>query len=177
MKAIAVASAALALILAGQPASAQYRNDEGRGGDRWENCREGNCRGDRDDHGRRDEHRRWEDRGQGSGGCVQVRDRSGRVTCRDGQAWSGNDRYARGSITLYGAPGYDGQLYGSDREITNLPREYNDRAMSLRIEGPYAWQVCSDKNFHGHCETFDRGVVDLRRFGLGERVTSARPVR
>jgi len=49
--------------------------------------------------------------------------------------------------------------------------------MSLRIQGRGAWQVCSDSDFRGRCQVFDRDVPDLRQYGLGEAVTSMRPVR
>ena len=70
----------------------------------------------------------------------------------------------------------DGQPFTSDREVTNLPREYNDRALSLRV-GRSVWQVCTDSDFRGHCETFDRDVRDLRQYGMDRGVSSMRPVQ
>lgn len=87
------------------------------------------------------------------------------------------DGRARHSITLYGRPDFDGRPFQTFSEITNLPKQFNDRAMSLRIEGRRAWQVCSNSDFKGHCEVFDHDVTDLRQFGLGGQVSSMRPVR
>ena len=104
---------------------------------------------------------------------------NGRLTCR----WNGGGDGGRppwgatsGTLTLYSAPDFGGQAYQANREVTNLPRQYNDRAMSLRIEGRGAWQVCSDSDFRGRCQIFDRDVRDLRQYGLGEAVSSMRPV-
>ena len=104
----------------------------------------------------------------------------GRLTCGSGGGgpyppnpppWGGQS-----TLMLYSAPSYGGQAYQATREVTNLPRQYNDRAMSLRIEGRGAWQICADSDFRGRCQIFDRDVPDLRQYGLGEAVTSMRPV-
>ena len=105
---------------------------------------------------------------------------NGRLMC----GWNGgggpNPPWGGGAnnstLMLYSAPDFGGQAYQATREVTNLPRQYNDRAMSLRIEGRGAWQICSDSDFGGRCQIFDRDVSDLRQFGLGEAVTSMRPV-
>ena len=103
---------------------------------------------------------------------------NGQLTCRwngDGGGrppWGGTS----GTLTLYSTPDFSGQAYQANREVTNLPRQYNDRAMSLRIEGRGAWQICSDSDFRGRCQIFDRDVRDLRQYGLGEAVSSMRPV-
>lgn len=103
----------------------------------------------------------------------------GRLVC----GWNGggggpNPPWSGGSSTLmlYSAPDFGGQAYQATREVTNLPRQFNDKAMSLRIEGRGAWQICSDSDFRGRCQIFDRDVGDLRQYGLGEAVTSMRPV-
>jgi len=105
---------------------------------------------------------------------------NGRLSCRWGGGGGGGGRPPWGggnnsTITLYSSPGFSGQAYQANREVTNLPRQYNDRAMSLRIEGRGAWQVCKDSDFRGNCQIFDRDVSDLRQYGLGEAVTSMRP--
>lgn len=87
--------------------------------------------------------------------------------------WGGG---SNSTLMLYSSPDFGGQAYQATREVTNLPRQYNDRAMSLRIEGRGAWQICSDSDFRGRCQIFDRDVSDLRQYGLGEAVTSMRPV-
>ena len=88
----------------------------------------------------------------------------------------GQDR-GRPSITLFDGPDFSGRAFQTSSEITNLPKQYNDRAVSLRIEGRGAWQVCTDSDFRGRCQVFDRDVRDLRPFGLAGQVSSMRPVR
>jgi hypothetical protein len=82
-----------------------------------------------------------------------------------------------GALTLFSGPDFSGQPFTTTSEITNLPRQFNDRAMSLRIDGRGAWQICSDSDFRGRCQVFDRDVGDLRRFGLAGQVSSMRQVR
>jgi hypothetical protein len=99
---------------------------------------------------------------------------------RDGGRDQGRDRdrdRGRPSITLFDRPDFGGRPFQASGEITNLPRRDNDRAMSLRIDGRRAWQVCADSDFKGHCEVFDHDVGDLRRFGLAGQVSSMRPMR
>ncbi len=105
---------------------------------------------------------------------------NGRLVC----GWNGgggpNPPWGGGAnnstLTLYSAPDFGGQAYQANREVTNLPRQFNDKAMSLRIQGRGSWQICSDSDFRGRCQIFDRDVGDLRQYGLGEAVTSRRPV-
>lgn len=109
-----------------------------------------------------------------------IRNDNGRLAC----GWSSGGGGGRpppwqgqGQLTLFSSPDFGGQAFQTSREITNLPRQYNDRAMSLRIEGRGSWEVCADSNFRGRCQIFSRDVRDLRQFGLGEAVTSMRPVQ
>lgn len=103
---------------------------------------------------------------------------NGRLSCSSGGGgrppWGGEA--GASTLTLFSAPDFAGQAYQAGREVSNLPRQYNDRAMSLRIEGRGAWQVCSDSDFRGRCQIVDKDVRDLRQFGLGEAVSSMRPV-
>lgn len=90
--------------------------------------------------------------------------------------WQG-DRYGRGGeITLYYGPGFRGPSFSATRELSNLPRQDNDKALSLRIERG-AWEVCSNSDFGGRCQVFTHDVPDLRDYGLGEAISSIRPVR
>ncbi|WP_312167189.1 CVNH domain-containing protein [Phenylobacterium sp.] len=102
---------------------------------------------------------------------------NGRLVCGwsgggGGPPWSGG----QSTLMLYSSPNFSGQAYQAAREVTNLPRQFNDRAMSLRIQGRGAWQICSDSDFRGRCQIFDRDVPDLRQYGLGEAVSSMRPM-
>lgn len=83
----------------------------------------------------------------------------------------------RPSLTLFSAPDFGGRPFQTFSEITNLPRQYNDRAMSLRIDGRRPWLLCTDSDFRGRCQVFDRDVRDLRQFGMGGQVSSMRPAR
>jgi len=110
-----------------------------------------------------------------------IRNDNGRLACEfggggggggGGPGWGGG----RSELTLFSGPDYQGQPFATGSEITNLPRQYNDRALSLRIRGRGAWQVCADSNFRGRCQIFDGDVPDLRRYGLGEAISSMRPM-
>lgn len=81
-----------------------------------------------------------------------------------------------GVITLFDGIGFAGAGYRATSEITNLPKHYNDRGLSLQIERG-VWEVCSDKNFGGRCQTFDRSVSDLNQVGLAYAISSMRQVR
>jgi hypothetical protein len=94
----------------------------------------------------------------------------------DGDRGRDHDR-GRPSITLFNGPDFSGRPFQTSSEITNLPKQDNDRAMSLRIDGRRPWQVCSNSDFKGHCEVFDHDVRDLRQFGLAGQISSMRPVR
>jgi hypothetical protein len=145
----------------------------------------------------RDDRGRWRQTSLRFAGCREIVNRDGDLACRDegrppypgggypggpgggypGGPGGGRPPFGRGSITLFSGPGFSGQPFTAQREVTNLPKQYNDRAMSLRIEGRGAWQVCSDSDFRGRCQIFDRDEGDLRRSGLAGQVSSMRPVR
>jgi hypothetical protein len=97
---------------------------------------------------------------------------------RHGDRDAGRDRdRGRPSITLFNGPDFNGRPFQASDEITNLPKQDNDRAMSLKIDGRRAWQVCTNSDFKGRCQVFDRDVNDLRKFGLAQQISSMRPVR
>ena len=141
----------------------------------------------------RDERGRWRATSLRVGRCRDIENRDGRLICSDEgrrdddgrPPWNDRDRgpdggrpgWGRNSITLFSAPDFGGHPFETQSEITNLPKQYNDRAMSLRIQGRGAWEVCTDSDFRGRCQVFDRDVRDLRAFGFGEAVSSMRPVR
>ena len=123
-------------------------------------------------------------------GCDRIENRNGQLSCRPGEAYSPpftgpgygdsgarDGRRGQSSLTLFSAPDFGGQPFQTFREITNLPREYNDRGMSARIDGRQAWEFCTDSNFRGRCQVFDHDVRDLRQFGMGGQISSMRPVR
>lgn len=192
----------VAVVLGAGAAQAQ---PESRGasappGSYWDSCRDVSTYGYGDNltvSARcQDERGRWQGTTLRVGRCREMENRNGRLACSDQgrpswgddgrPPWSDNGRppygggrpsWGRGSITLFNAPNFGGQPFQTQSEITNLPRQYNDRAMSLRIQGRGAWEVCADSDFRGRCQVFDRDVPDLRQYGLGEAVSSMRPVR
>lgn len=109
-----------------------------------------------------------------------IRNDNGRLVCDVGGGGGGGGwppgGGGRSELTLFSGAEFQGQPFSTGSEITNLPRQYNDRALSLRIQGRGSWQVCADANFRGRCQIFDRDVRDLRQYGLGEAISSMRPV-
>lgn len=191
MKHALVLAAALAALAAPAAAQPQERGAPPPSGDYWQSCRNVSTYGYgpnatmtaqcRDDRGR------WRATSLRFGDCRRIENRDGNLVCGDRDdggrpPWGDEGRPPwgggrRGSITLFSGPDFTGAAYQARDEVTNLPRQYNDRSLSLRIQGRGAWQVCSDSDFRGRCQTFDRDVRDLRRFGLGEAISSMRPVR
>jgi hypothetical protein len=111
-------------------------------------------------------------------GATRYTGDAGRYGAPDDHREGGHDQgrgHGRPSITLFDRPDFGGRPFQTWNEITNLPRQDNDRAMSLRIDGRRPWQVCSNSDFKGHCEVFDHDVRDLRRFGLAGQISSMRP--
>lgn len=133
----------------------------------------------------RDERGRWQFSSVRAGRCRALENRDGQLACRDEDrpVWEGDREVGRrpaygGSVlVLFSAPDFAGAPFETRAEVTNLPKQFNDHAMSLRIQGRGAWEVCADSDFQGRCQIFDHDVRDLRAFGLGEAVTSMRPVR
>jgi hypothetical protein len=94
---------------------------------------------------------------------------------RPGGGWDRPGGGRGGVATLFDGSGFSGRGFSTNREYSNLPRQDNDRAHSLRIEGRGAWEVCSDANFRGRCQVFTRDVPDLGVYGLAEAISSIRP--
>lgn len=79
-------------------------------------------------------------------------------------------------MTLYAGPNFTGQSINIDRQNSNLTSlRFNDRAMSAEIEGRGSWTICEDANFGTPCRTISGRVSNLNSYGLGNRVSSARP--
>ena len=74
------------------------------------------------------------------------------------------------SAILYDQPNFQGRqttIYGT---ATNLPRDWNDKAMSARFQG--RWRVCEDSDYRGRCQDVTGEVANLNSLGLAERITS-----
>ncbi len=200
MRALVLAAAAAASLLAGQ-ALAQGRGAPPPPGNYFQTCRnistEGfgpnavmtaECR-DRDGG--------WRQTSIRFAGCDRIDNRNGQLSCLPAQGYpppgpppgppqgpppgppydDGGRGHGRSSITLFSGPDFSGQPFFAEQEFTNLPKEYNDRALSLRIDGRRAWMVCTDSDFRGRCQVFDHDVRDLRQFGLAGKISSMRPIR
>jgi hypothetical protein len=85
----------------------------------------------------------------------------------------------RWSATLYEGSRYRGRYIVVTGDEPNLDGTgMNDRVGSIRFgarSGP--WLVCSKAGFKGRCATVDRDVRDTGRLGLGDSISSLRPLR
>lgn len=187
--AAAAAAACLAAGLAVEGAQAQPRGAQPPPGNYFQTCRNVSTYG----FGRdatmtaecRDRDGRWRSSSVRFDGCDRIENRDGILSClpavgypppRPGPGFDDRDR-GRPTLTLFSTPNFGGRPFTTQGDITNLPRDYNDRAMSLRIDGRRAWMVCTDSDFRGRCQVFDHDVADLRQFGLAAQISSMRPVR
>ena len=86
-------------------------------------------------------------------------------------------------ITLLERDGFAGRSFTANQLISNLNITsmavtnfsdvgFNDRAVSLRIEGGY-WLFCSDVNFAAECLTFGRGDYPTIPHGFVYKISSA----
>ncbi len=74
------------------------------------------------------------------------------------------------SAILYDGPNFQGRqttIYGM---ATNLPREFNDKAMSGRFQG--RWRICENSDFGGRCQDVSGDVPNMNTLGMGERISS-----
>jgi hypothetical protein len=200
-RALVLAAAAAAATLVAGAADAQPRGAPPPPGNYFQTCRNVSTYGFGPNATMtaecRDRDGRWRQTNLRFAGCDRIENRDGQLACRPGDGYPppdrpgppygggygdrdrdrGDDRRGPPSLTLFSTPDFGGRPFQTSREITNLPREFNDRAMSLRIEGRRAWQVCTDSDFRGRCQVFDRDVRDLRQFGIAGQVSSMRPYR
>jgi len=79
------------------------------------------------------------------------------------------------SITLYAGPNFTGPSVTIDRDTYNLDTvRFNDRAMSMTVNGRGNWLLCEHASFAGRCHQFDGDVRNLNQWGLGNQVSSVR---
>ncbi|HEX3364862.1 beta/gamma crystallin-related protein [Phenylobacterium sp.] len=188
-RAIILAAAAAAACLAAGATQAQPRGAQPPPGNYFQTCRNVSTSG----FGRdatmtaecRDRDGRWRSTSLRFDGCNRIENREGVLSCLPAPGYAppgpgpgpGGPGAGRPTLTLFNGPNFGGRPFTTQSEITNLPRQDNDRAMSLRIDGRQPWQVCTDSNFRGRCQVFDHDVPDLRQFGLAGQISSMRPVR
>jgi hypothetical protein len=82
------------------------------------------------------------------------------------------------TITFYENEAFGGRWFSTDRRIANFNRYgFNDRADSVKVRGG-RWEVCTAPRFEGRCAVLRRGdYSSLREAGLGDRISSARPLQ
>lgn len=85
--------------------------------------------------------------------------------------------FVRGSIELYGQPGFAGRTLTLDRDTPTLENTgFDDRASSIVVrEG--TWQLCADPGYSGSCRIFAPGRYADLGYGMAKQVTSARMLR
>ena len=135
----------------------------------------GGERADRRGDGNRGQDGRYGDRGpdgrygdRGPDGRYGERGRDGRFDDR---------RFSRGEIVVYERRGFHGESRQYQGEMRNLQEAgLNDAISSVRIVSG-AWEFCSDADFRGRCVVLDRDEDNLADHGLGNEVSSFRPVR
>lgn len=99
---------------------------------------------------------------------------------RGGNGRVGNGRgrggSSHGDLVLFADLRYTGDRRVFNAEVSNLQFvDFNDKARSLRIEGPGSWEICADANFQ-NCVVVNRDTADLARVGMSRRISSFRPV-
>jgi hypothetical protein len=83
---------------------------------------------------------------------------------------------ALGAIDVYGQPNFRGRSAHVDRDARNFNAfNFNDRASSVVVSGS-AWEMCTDADFGGTCRTFAPGRYATLGYGMGNAISSARPV-
>lgn len=76
------------------------------------------------------------------------------------------------SIVIFDQENYRGNRTNYDGAESNI----NVRAESITI-GAGTWEVCSERNFAGSCETISRSMPNLRNTDLRNRIRSLRPLQ
>jgi hypothetical protein len=87
------------------------------------------------------------------------------------------NRYGRGSIELYGQPGFNGRTLKLDRDTPSMEGTgFDDRASSVVVRDG-TWQLCSDPGFEGTCRVYAPGRYADLGYGMAKQVSSARLLR
>jgi len=84
---------------------------------------------------------------------------------------------AAADITFYERADFRGQMFSTDKPVSNLERfGFNDRASSAVVLGD-PWEVCEDARFSGHCMILRPGrYASLSAMGLNNSISSVREV-
>ena len=86
--------------------------------------------------------------------------------------------HASAAITLFGHDGFHGPRVTLTQPAPDFRDfNFNDRASSVIVDGE-PWEVCQDIGFRNRCAVLRPGSYpDLAAVGLGDRLSSARPMR
>lgn len=80
----------------------------------------------------------------------------------------------RGSIELFGQPGFRGKGVSLDKSADNFAEfNFNDRASSVIVHGG-TWVLCTDAGFRGTCRTYAPGRYADLGPGMNRLISSAR---
>jgi len=79
------------------------------------------------------------------------------------------------SLTFYGGPDFSGPSVTITDSVANFQSvNFNDQAMSIRIQGGGSWTVCQHSNYRGVCRVITSDVYDLTTISLNGHISSAR---
>jgi hypothetical protein len=98
----------------------------------------------------------------------------------DDRGYRGGGRgYRRETVTLSARRNWGGQPLRIDGPVANLDDSgLNDRVRSIRLErGSGPWLICTDAGYRGRCTTIHASIGDTRRIGMGDSISSLRPLR
>ena len=86
--------------------------------------------------------------------------------------------HASAAITLFGHDGFHGPRVTLTQPAPDFRDfNFNDRASSVIVDGE-PWEVCQDVGFRNRCAVLRPGSYpNLAAVGLGDRLSSARPMR
>lgn len=81
-----------------------------------------------------------------------------------------------GKLYMFDGERFSGQSVEISGGMNRLsPASFNDRAASIDFRGP-GWLLCDDVNFEGACLVAREPIRDLDKFGLGDKISSVRPL-
>ncbi len=85
--------------------------------------------------------------------------------------------WGRGTIQLFGRPGFAGRNLVLEADAAALARNnFDDRASSIVVSRG-TWELCSEPGFRGDCRTYPPGRYADLGYGMAREVSSARLVR
>jgi hypothetical protein len=84
----------------------------------------------------------------------------------------------RPGVALFDDPGYRGRTLMLVVDAPDLLGTGLDRQVtSLQLAAGEVWQICSERQYYGRCETVTSSEPDLRRLGWNDAIASLRRVR